>query len=533
MLAACTRVGTTGVVNGRHALHPWTHPDELRIAMTLSPNTLNPLLSTQSLEVQAEALAFDPLVGADPQGHDVPILAARVPTLENGDISKDGLTIVYHLRRGVVWQDGAPFTSHDVAFSWHAVMNPKSTVVTRHGYDDVARVDTPDPYTAVFHLKRPFAPAVNTLFGPSDAPYDIMPAHLLERYPSLNGLAYDAKPIGTGPFRIARWVRGDRVEYVANDRYFLGKPKLRKIVLHFVPDENTIAEEMRTHEIDWFIQATPRVYPQLRPIPHVAIHLVPFNGNDAILFNTTRAPWSDPRLRHALALALDKPEIVEKVTYGTTVAATEDLPSFMWAFKTGVGTSRPDVPGAQRLLDDAGWRVGPDGIRTNGGRRLTLELGYRNDSLTDRNLGVVVASMLRGVGVDTALKGYTIALYYGPMADGGILASGNYEAGLFTWYAGVDPDDSSQLLCAERPPNGYDWARYCNAAMDAAQHTALTKYDLVTRKRAYAEIQTLLARDNPLVYLWWPRQIEAVNDDLKNFRPNGIIEDWNAYQWSF
>ncbi len=501
--------------------------------MTLSPNTLNPLLTTQELEVEAEALAFDPLIATDAQGHDVPMLAARVPTLENGDISLDGLSITYRLRHGVVWQDGAPFSSHDVAFTWSAVMNPRSNIITRHGYDDVLRVDTPDRYTATFRLRHPFSPAVHTFFATSDSPYFILPAHLLERYPSLNGLPFNAKPIGTGPFRVVRWLRGDRIEYAANERYYLGKPKLRRVVLHFVPDENTIVEQMRSHEIDWFIQATPRVYPQLRGIGGVNVHLVPFNGNDAIMFNTTRPPWSDPRLRRAVGLAIDKGGIVDKVTYGTTVPATEDLPPFMWAFNAHAGTATQDIATAARLLGSAGWHVGPGGIRTNGSRRLTLELAYRNDSLTDRNLAVVLQSMLRAAGIDVTLKNYTIALYYGPMSIGGILASGKYEAGLFTWYAGVDPDDSTQLVCSQRPPNGYDWSRYCNPQMDAAQSIALTKYDRPTRTRAYAAIQGLLARDNPLVYLWWPRQIEAVNVDLKNFEPNGIIEDWNAYQWSF
>ncbi|MBC5803012.1 MAG: hypothetical protein GIX03_08440, partial [Candidatus Eremiobacteraeota bacterium] len=279
--------------------------------------------------------------------------------------------------------------------------------------------------------------------------------------------------------------------------------------------------------------ATPHVYPQLRSIPGVAVHLASFNGNNSILFNTARAPWSDPQLRRAVGLAIDKPTIVEKVTYGTTVAATEDLPSFMWAFNPQAGTSRPDVAAAKRLLDAAGWRVGSEGVRERNGRRLTLELAYRNDSQTQKNLSVFIIAMLRAVGIDVTLKSYTVSLYYGPMATGGILASGKYEAGLFEWYAGTDPDDSSQLLCAQRPPDGYNWARYCNAQMDAAQRIALTKYDRPTRKRAYATIQELLARDNPMVYLWWPRQIEAVNGDLKNFRPNGIIEGWNAYQWSF
>jgi peptide/nickel transport system substrate-binding protein len=526
----CTRVGTNpgGAQAGPH---PWTHPDTLRIAMSGTQNTLNPILSTQQFEIQAEALSFDVLVATDGQGRDVPMLAARVPSMQNGDISSDGRTIVYRLRHGVLWQDGAPFSSADVAFTWHAIMNPNTLVASRHGYDQIERIDTPDRYTAVFHLKRPFAPAIHTFFAFSDSTVGVLPAHLLARYANLNTVPFNALPIGTGPFRVVRWVRGDRIEYAANDRYFLGKPHIRKIVIRFVPDENTIINEMRSHEVDWFVQATPRVYPQLMAIPGIVVRLVPFNGADSIIFNTSRAPFSDARLRRAVGLAIDKAALVDKITFGTTLPATEDIPSFMWAFDPNAGTNRPDLARAKALLDEAGWRVVDGGARLRGGKRLTLELDFRTDSITDRNRGVVIGAMLGAVGIDVRLKGYQTALLFGPPGTG-ILASGRYEASLQTWYAGVDPDDSTQLLCDQRAPLGYNWSLYCNRELDRAETVALSRYDRAARARAYASVQRLLARDAPFVYLWWPRQIEAVNVDLQHFQPNGIVEPWNAYQWS-
>ena len=525
--SACTRT-VNAVPGGRH---PWTIPGTLRIATSLSPNTLNPILSTQQVEAFVQAFALDPLIATDAQGVDVPILAAVVPSLENGGISRDGLAITYHLRRNVRWQDGAPFTSRDVAFTFHAIMNPATFVSTRHGYDQVARVDTPDPYTAVFRLKRPFAPAVRTFFAHSDAPYYMLPAHLLEKYHDLNRVPFNQKPVGTGPFRVVRWLRGDRIEYAANDGYFLGRPKLRKIVVHLVPDENTIASQMRAREIDWFSAATPRMYPQLTSIAGLDVRLVPMNASDAIMFNTRRAPFDEPGVRRAVGLAIDKPLLVREVTFGTTVAATEDLPSFMWAFDPKAGTTARDLPRANALLDAAGWRRGSDGVRTKAGKRFTMGLAFRTDSITDRNRGVLIASMLKDAGIETELKGYTTSLLYGP-PHAGILADGKFDAGLQTWYAGSDPDNSTQLTCDQVAPKGFNWARYCNPAMDAAQKDALSHYDRPTRKRAYATIEELLARDAPFVYLWWPRQIEAVNTDLKSFRPNGIIENWNAWEWS-
>jgi peptide/nickel transport system substrate-binding protein len=533
---ACTRVGdgsSAAPGGGTVTLHPWTLPGHLRVAQSGSPNTLNPILSTQQFEIQAEGLIFDPLVATDPKGHDVPVLATRVPTLENGDISRDGLSIAYHLRPGVLWHDGAPFTSRDVQFTWQAIMNPKTLVATRHGYDQVLRVDTPDAHTAVFRLKRPFAPAVHTLFAHSDSPYGILPAHLLARYADLNGLPFNSAPIGTGPYKVERWYRGDRIEYVANERYFLGKPAIARITLHFIGDENTIANQMRAHEIDLFISASPRVYPQLLGIDGLALRLVPFNGVDSIMINTVRAPFSDVRLRRAIASAIDKDRLVREVTYGTTLPATGDIPSFMWAYDPHAGVRGYDPGAARALLEAAGWHVGPDGIRVKNGERLRLGMAYRTDSLTDRNRGVLIAAMLKAVGFDVDLKGYQTALLYGPVSEHGILASGAYDTGLLTWYAGVDPDDSTQFLCDQVAPNGYNWSRYCNPAVDAAERAALAHYDLPTRKKAYAVVQRALARDVPYVDLWWPRAIEAFNSDLHGFEPNGIVETWNAHAWHF
>jgi len=527
LLAACTRVGGDSIAGGRH---PWTQPGTLRVATSIGLNTLNPFLSTEQVEAQIQALALDPLIAVDERGRDVPILAAIVPTLENGGIGRDGLTITYHLRHNVRWQDGAPFTSRDVAFSYQAIMNPATTVATRHGYDQIARVDTPDRYTAVFRLKRPFSPAVQTFFAHSDAPYFILPAHLLARYHDLNRVPFNASPVGTGPFKIVRWLRGDRIEFVANDDYFLGKPKLRRIVVSLVPDENTISSQMRAHEVDWFYAATPRMYPQLTTIAGVDVRLVPMNANDSILFNTKRAPYDDPNVRR------------RSVSRST---------SRCWCKRRR--SERP-LPPPRTYRRSSGVRPEGrhDGARSSArervARRRRLEARIRrrarkeretvldgpvvsHDSITDRNRGVLIASMLKDAGIETDLKGYTTSLLYGP-AGTGIQADGKFDASLQTWYAGSDPDDSTQLTCDQVAPKGYNWTRYCSAAMDAAQRVALSHYDRPTRKRAYATIEELLARDTPYVYLWWPRQIEAINSDLKGFRPNGIIEDWNAYQWS-
>ncbi|MBV9439139.1 MAG: peptide ABC transporter substrate-binding protein [Candidatus Eremiobacteraeota bacterium] len=533
-LAACTRGGETGAAGsgaGASSRHAWTIPDTVRLATVASVNTLNPLLSTTVNETVAQELVMDPLVATDPQGHDIPILAAQVPSQGNGGISRDGRTITYHLRHGVRWQDGAPFSSRDVAFTFAAIMNPSTNVSTRHGWDQIDHVETPDPYTAVFRLKRPFAPAIRTFFGFSDSPFFVLPAHLLATYHDLNRVSFNEHPIGTGPFRIVRWIRGDRIEYVANDGYFLGRPKLRRVQLRFVPDENTISNQLKAHEIDWFLFPTPRVYPNVHGVDGVVVPLVPLNSYDAIQINMSHPPLDDARVRLAIGLAVDKKELVREITFGTAIPATEDLPPHFWAFDPGAGTTARDLPRAKALLDQAGWRTGPDGVRVKNGRRLTLGLAYQSATATDRQRSVLVAAMLKDAGIALELKGYTTSLLFAPVGTG-IMADGRYDLGLTSWFAGADPDDSTQLLCDQIPPHGWNWSRYCNHAMDAAQADALSHYDIAARKRTYSRIERLLAQDNPFIYLWWPRQMEPMSVDLHGARPNGFEESWNAKDWS-
>jgi peptide/nickel transport system substrate-binding protein len=115
---------------------------------------------------------------------------------------------------------------------------------------------------------------------------------------------------------------------------------------------------------------------------------------------------------------------------------------------------------------------------------------------------------------------------------GGILQLGKFDLSVAGWYAGIDPDNSSQYLCEDIPPGGYNYSRYCNPEMQAAQTAALTHYDRASRRAAYFRIQELLARDNPQIFFWWTRQVEPVSVDLKGFDPNPVVESWNAWQWS-
>jgi len=519
--AACTKAGGGEAVGGRHS---WTRPGILRVAVQADFKNLNPLLNSNTSDVFVDRLMFEPLLSATPKGDPVPILTTAVPTQENHGISADGLTIAYHLRHNVRWSDGVALTARDVKWSWEAIMNPNNNVVSRHGYDDVASVDTPDPYTVVVHLKAGFAPFVDTFFAESDQPYMIAPAHVLAAYPDINQVPFNSAPtVSDGPFKFVQWAHGDHVRLERNDGFFLGKPHLSRIDIRIIPDEDTSVNLLRTHAIDYIFQASIENYQTLRTVSDIRIVWVNVNGYAYVQLNCSRPQLADPRVRLAVAYAIDKNELVRENTFGTQTVATEDIPNWMWAFNPRVRSVPYDPARARALLAKAGWT--PD-------KPLHLVMVTNNSNATRRRESVEIQAMLRRVGIDMEVKYYPGDMLYAPAGMGGILQLGRFDLTDSGWYAGIDPDDSTQLTCQNFPPSGYNYSRYCSPQMQALQQTALTHYDRASRKAAYDRIQELLARDNPALYIYWLRQMEPISVDFQGFDPNPVVESWNAWQWS-
>ncbi len=254
---------------------------------------MNPILGNTAADAAFGRLYSDVLVSEDASGRLVPDLAAEVPTIGNGGISADGLTIRYKLRTNVKWQDGQPFTSADVKFTFDAVMNPANDVSGRVGFDDVSRVDVPDARTIVFHLRHRYAPFVTTVFGDGCG---VLPAHILAREKTINDVSFNAAPVGTGPFRVVRWERGNRIELRRNDEYFMGKPKLESVTIELVSNEDAEVSQLRAHEVDWAFQLSSTAY---RTASRTA------NGELALRIHSGervhRAGWTD--LRRSVAKA--------------------------------------------------------------------------------------------------------------------------------------------------------------------------------------------------------------------------------------
>jgi len=466
------------------------------------------------------------LLDVDSAGHAIPALATVVPSMQNGGVSRDGLRITYHLRHGVRWQDGAPFTSRDVRFTWQAVVDPRHDVPNTRGYDLITSIETPDPYTAILHMRSAWAPAVQTLFTYGVHPVPLLPAHLLEHADAAAWTSFGLHPIGTGPYALATWERAARLVYRANPTYYRGPPHATEIVVLVEPDFNTDLTLLRSGQLDWSL-LSPAQRLALGDSRGLKMVYAPFAGFAGLSFNLRRAPFDDVRMRRAVAQSIDRTRLSTAITAGQYAVTDSDQPPFSWAYFAGAHMPAFDPSAADRSLDELGWRRAADGTRTKDGQRLQIVFAVFPEGDTAVRTAELVQQMLAARGVDVIIKKVTLAHFYLPASAGGLLMSGAYDIAYVVWRGGEDPDDSDLVTC--NAPSNY--AGYCSSSVDALERSALTATDIAQRRSLYASIQMGLARDVPYLFVYAPTYGFAVRSGMREFAPTPFSPTASAWSW--
>ncbi|HEY4439532.1 MAG TPA: peptide ABC transporter substrate-binding protein [Candidatus Elarobacter sp.] len=504
-------------------------PDAVRFALAADPQTLDPLFAhadAAGVEQQAARLVFEPFVDVDERGRTVPVLLDRVPTLENGGISRDGRTIVYHLRRGVRWSDGVAVDAHDVVWTWRAIMDDRNPVRSRAGYDRVARIDALGPQTVRVVLKEPWAPAATTLFSYGTATQYVLPAHLLAHETNLATSAFGAQPTGDGPYRFVSWTRGDRLVYEANPSYWRGAPAVKRLDVRIIPDPEANFTLLRSGGLDWNLLSPAQRATLGSPAP-VAFRTVPIGLVAGIAINTTHPPLDDARVRRAIAASIDRAAISAKITFGRYPVVDTAQPLWSWARDPAVREPAFDPKAADALLDAAGWTRGRGGVRTRNGKPLALTYVQFPESQTGVRVATFVQSELTARGMNVAIRSVTNAQLFLPKAQGGTLASGQFDLAYVPWPMSADPDDAFLLAC----DGASNVMRWCDAQVDALERRALVAPSRSERKALYAQIERRVADAVPIVYLFNPSYSYAYRPALAGFWPNAFNPTWDAYRW--
>ena len=481
--------------------------------------TLNPhLYSTTTIGFLSE-LTMAYLTRWDAKNQPYPELATAIPTRENGGISSDGHTITYRLRRGVRWSDGAPFNADDVVFTANVVKNPANNETDPDAFNNIATIAEPDKYTVIFHLKKPDALFLPAFFGTAGGDVCILPRHLLKSYPNINNVPYDALPVGVGPFRYTAWKRSDSVELEANPYYWRGVPRLRRISYKLIGSRDTLLTLMQTGDIDLWPEVPPAYIDQVRAIDKLTTTVQPAPFYSHLDFNVQRPLVSDIRVRKAIRYALDRSMLISKVAHGHAILqesvvspavsiAPKDIPIVPFA---------PDK--ARALLDQAGWKVGPDGIRLKNGTRLSLSFPFYTGSAATDTQVEVIRSLLKDVGIEINTRKSAPAKFFAPAADGGVVYGKDWDTTFFTAQNGPGGDISNLFACDQMPPNGQNVLRFCNRELDSLFDQFATSYSLARRKELLRREVSLVIQQVPTIVLSVPEYGFSYNRKLTGFHP--------------
>ena len=522
VLAACTKTGGvgSGTTAGGQAgsqKNAYTTPHVLRIGDTQDFDNLNPHLATTLILGDLSELTEAYLVRYGHDNRPVPELATIVPTQANGGVSKDGLTITWHLRRGVKWSDGAPFDGDDVVFSTNAVNNPANNEVGRDGWDLITKIDEPDKFTVIYHLKKPYSGYLPSFFGSAGANPCVLPKHVLGNLPNINQAPYNSKPIGIGPFRYVEWIRGDHITLEANPYYWRGQPKIKKVIYKIIPDRNTLLTQLQTGEVDMWNYVPPAYYDRVHALSNVATFRGPSFLYSHITFNTSHPALHEKVVRQALRLATDRKLLRDKINHGIGILQ-ESMVTPASPFAVQEPPIPYDVAKANQMLDQAGWKRGSDGVRAKNGVRLALDYATAAGAPDVDARIEQIRTMWQQIGVAITPKHYNSGLYF--QVTGGIVYGGKFDATGFSWQLTPDADLNPQTSCSLFPPAGQNLSRFCDPKLEPLLQQEKTAYKEAARKAIIAKAMPIIIDDDAFMVLYILEDVHAYNSDLTGWHPN-------------
>jgi len=448
--------------------------DTLVMIIESSPTNLDPRVGIDAQSERIDSLIFDDLLDRDQHLNVIPALA------ESWEIP-DPLTYIFHLHHGVKFHDGRPLTSRDVKWTFDSLLEGKIRSTRAAAYRFVERVDAPDDYTVIFRLKQPF---VTLLWNLSDGAMGIVP------YGSLDEISRN--PIGSGPFRFVSAEQDKQVTITRNDDYWGDKARVKNVRFAVVPDSTTRALELRKGSADVASNAlTFDTVLALEKKTDLVVQRAPGTVLSYMAFNTRDPILKDPRVRRALAYAIDRRPILEYLGRGFARPADSVLPPESWAYNGNVTHYEHDPERARQLLDQAGYPL------VNGARfHITMKTSTEEST---RLLSAVLQQQLRDVGVILDIRTFEFASFFSDVTHGA------FQFYSLRWIGGnEDPDIFEYVFDSDKfPPHGANRGYYSNPEVDRLIQEARTQLDQNARKALYARIQQILAEDLPYINLWY------------------------------
>jgi peptide/nickel transport system substrate-binding protein len=524
----------------------------LKLLWWQGPTLLNPHFATGIKDQDGSRLFYEPLAGWSPDGNLAPILAAEIPSVEAGTVDKDLMWVVWKLKQGVKWHDGAPFTADDCVFNWQYATDPATAATTIGTYKDI-KVSKLDDFTIRIDFMKPtpfWADAFVSVRGL------IVPKHIFESYKGANSREAPANlaPIGTGPYLFVDFRPGDLIRGKINPNYHLpNRPHFDAIEMKGGGDAVSAARAvLQTGEYDfaWNLQVEDELLKRLEEAGRGHITITPTGNLEHIELNTTD-PWkevdgerssvkaphpilTDPAVRQALNLLVDRLS-VEKFIYGRTGKATANYINNPAAFVSKNTAFEFSVEKAIQLLDKAGWKPGADGVRAKDGVRLRLVYQTSINAPRQKNQQIVKQACEKA-GIEIEIKTVPAQVFFSSDIGNPDTASKFYcdIQMLTTTMSQPDPREfmrrflSTEAAAKDNKWQGRNVTRWKNAEFDAAYDESEHETDPVKRAALYIKMNDLVVQNIVTIPVVARPAVAAVTNRL-HVRLSG----WDSYLADF
>jgi peptide/nickel transport system substrate-binding protein len=523
----------------------------LKVLWWQGATLLNPHFAVGTKDQDGSRIFYEPLAGWDPDGELFPVLVAEVPSRANGGLAADGMSVTWKLKRDVKWHDGKPFTADDVVFNWEYASDPATAAVTIGTYKDV-KVEKVDDFTVTVRFAKPTPFWADAFVGARGM---IIPKHLFAEYRGAKSRDAPAnlKPVGTGPYRFADFKPGDIVRGELNPDYHIAnQPHFDSIEMKGGGDAVSAARAViQTGEYDfaWNMQVEDEILQRLEQGGKGNV-VITASGNIEHIQVNSADPWtevdgersspktkhpllSDPAVKQALGMLVDRASVQEHI-YGRTGLATGNFLNNPERFRSKNTKWEFNVEKASQLLEDAGWKKGPDGIRAKDGKK--LKFVYQTSINTPRQKNqAIVQQAAQKAGIAMELKSVTASVFFASdPANPDTYPHFYADLQLYnTTMSAPDPQYfMNQFTSAEAASKANKWqgrniTRWRSDEYDRIYAAADSELDPVKRAALFIKMNDLVIQNVVVIPVVWRNGVSAGSTRLRGMDLTG----WDSTFW--
>ena len=527
----------------------------LKLLLWQAPTLLNPHFASGTKDQIASRIFYEPLAGWDKEGNLIPQLAAEVPTKANGGLSEDGKSVVWKLKQGVKWHDGKPFSADDVVFTWEYAKDPATAAYTSGAYINIT-VEKVDDHTVKVLFKEPTPFWADPFVGVAGM---IIPKHHFGDYKGAKSREAPAnlKPVGTGAYKFVEFKPGDIIRAERNpDYHVVNRPHFDTLEVKGGGDAVSAARAvLQTGEYDyaWNLQVEDEVLKRMETGGRGKISAVPSGDIEFIILNTTD-PWtevdgerssiktkhptlSDPAVRQAINLLIDR-DSIQKFIYGRGGTATASFVNEPKQFKSTKLKYEFNIDKANKILDEAGWKKGADGIREKDGKKLKYVF-QTSINAPRQKVQAIIKQACQKAGIELELKSVTASVFFS--SD---VANPDTYTKLYTdieMYTTTQPQPdperflnqftSWEVASKENKWLGRNVSRYTDPEADKAYKAAQTELDPAKRAALLIRVNEIFCEANIFLPIISRTVVGAAANNLTADISGWEVTTWNLAAW--